>query len=430
MYHFIGIKGAGMSALAQIMKTLEYNVQGSDVDKTFFTEIGLIEKNIPFYTYNKDNIKEDMEVIVGNSIKEDNEELIKAKELNLKIYTYQEMIGNLIKDYKSIAVTGCHGKTTTTGMLAHILDNTVGANYLIGDGTGSANIKNKLFALEACEYKRHFLSYHPHYIIMTNIELDHVDYYKNIDDVIDAYQEFSSQGKQLIVYGDDKNIRKLNLNDVLYYGLSDNNDVIAKNIQYSDTGSKFDIYIDNKLYGNFDLPLFGEHIILNALAVITICYLENIPKEDIARLFKTYKGVKRRFSETKVGDSIIIDDYAHHPTEINVTIKATMQKYPDKEIIVIFQPHTFSRTKNFLNEFADSIKKANSSYILDIHPAREKQEDFPNITSDALIKLIPNAEAFNIDETNKLTKHKDNVYLFLGANDLKPIQDKLKELLN
>lgn len=217
MYHFIGIKGAGMSALAQIMKTLGYEVQGSDVDKSFFTEIGLIEKRIPFFVYNKDNIKEDMKIIVGNSIKEDNEELIYAKELSLNIYTYQEMIGNLIRDYRSIAVSGCHGKTTTTGILAHVLNSTVGCNYLIGDGTGNANINNKLFALEACEYQRHFLSYHPHYIIITNIDLDHVDYYKDLEDIKSAYQEFSNQGKQLIVWGDDENIRSLKLDNVLYY---------------------------------------------------------------------------------------------------------------------------------------------------------------------------------------------------------------------
>ncbi len=429
MYHFIGIKGAGMSALAQIMKTLNYEVQGSDVDKKFFTEIGLIEKNIPFFVYDQNNIKKNMEIVVGNSIKEDNAELIKAKELNLNIYTYQEMIGNLIKDYKSIAVSGCHGKTTTTGILAHVLDNTVGCNYLIGDGTGNANVKNNLFALEACEYQRHFLSYHPYYIIITNIELDHVDYYKDLDDIKSAYQEFSAQGKKLIVWGDDQNIRSLKLNDVLYYGLKENNDIIAKNIKYTNQGTEFDVYINNQFYENFNLPFFGEHLILNSLAVITVCYLKNIPKEDIQRELRTYKGVKRRFTEQIVNNSIIIDDYAHHPTEIKVTINAAKQKYPDKEIIAIFQPHTFSRTMNFLDEFAEELKKSDKTYILDIHPAREKQEDFPNINSNILIDLIPNAEQFNIDDTKNLTKHNNQVFLFLGANDLKDIEERLIDYL-
>ena len=199
MNHFIGIKGSGMSALAQIMKTLGYEVQGSDIDKSFFTEKGLIEKNIPFYIYDENNFNNGMNIVVGNAIKDDNPELIKAKKLNLKIYTYQEMIGKLIKNYKSIAVSGCHGKTTTTGLMAHILNNTVGCNYLIGDGTGSAEPNNKLFVFEACEYQRHFLSYYPYYIIITNIELDHVDYYKDLEDIKSAYGKFAEQVNKLLL---------------------------------------------------------------------------------------------------------------------------------------------------------------------------------------------------------------------------------------
>ncbi|MDD2504803.1 MAG: UDP-N-acetylmuramate--L-alanine ligase [Bacilli bacterium] len=429
MYHFIGIKGAGMSALAQIMKTLGYVVQGSDVEKSFFTEIGLIEKNIPFFIYNKDNIKKDMLIVVGNSIKEDNEELIKSKNLNLKIFTYQEMIGSLIKDYKSIAVSGCHGKTTTTGMLAHVLNNTVGANYLIGDGTGNANIKNNLFVLEACEYQRHFLSYYPYYIIITNIDLDHVDYFKDIEDVKSAYQEFSNQGQKLIVWGDDQNIRDLNLSNVLYYGFKESNDIIAKNIHYTNSGTKFDVYIKGEFYDHFILPFFGEHLILNSLAVITVCYLENIEKDQIQKQLQTYPGVKRRFSEEIVKNSIIIDDYAHHPTEIKVTLAAAKQKYPDKKIITIFQPHTFSRTANFLNDFANELKIADKAYILDIHQAREKQEDYPDVTSNNLIKLIPNAEIMNEEKLKDLKKYENGVFLFIGANDLRPLENKLKILL-
>lgn len=429
MYHFIGIKGAGMSALAQIMKTLGYEVQGSDVDKSFFTEIGLIEKRIPFFVYNKDNIKEDMKIIVGNSIKEDNEELIYAKELSLNIYTYQEMIGNLIRDYRSIAVSGCHGKTTTTGILAHVLNSTVGCNYLIGDGTGNANINNKLFALEACEYQRHFLSYHPHYIIITNIDLDHVDYYKDLEDIKSAYQEFSNQGKQLIVWGDDENIRSLKLDNVLYYGLNENNNIIAKNIIFNNQGTQFDVYINNEFYEHFDLPFFGNHMLLNSLAVITVCYLENIDKDEIHKYLKTYPGVKRRFTQEFVGESIIIDDYAHHPAEIKTTIKAAKQKYPDKKIVVIFQPHTFTRTEKFAQDFITELKEADKSYVLEIHPAREKQEDYPNITSQILINNISGAELLNKDEILKLADYKNNVFLFLGANDLRPLEEELKKYL-
>ena len=167
MYHFIGIKGSGMSALAIIMKQLGYNVQGSDYDKHYFTEEGLLKNNIPIFSFNKENIKEDLIIILGNTFNDENEEVKEAKIKNLKIYTYQEMVAKITNKFNLIAVSGCHGKTTTSSLLAHILN----SNYLIGDGSGKITESN-YFVLEACEYKRHFLKYNPNYIIITNIDLD------------------------------------------------------------------------------------------------------------------------------------------------------------------------------------------------------------------------------------------------------------------
>ena len=164
MYHFIGIKGAGMSSLAGIMKDLGYSVKGSDVGKHFFTEEGLIKRNIEFTEYNENNIDKDMIIIKGASITDDNVELIKARKLDLEIITYEEMVGRLTEKFKTICISGCHGKTTTTSMLATTLPK---SNYLIGDGTGYADPDNKYFALESCEYKRHFLNYTPYYLIIT-----------------------------------------------------------------------------------------------------------------------------------------------------------------------------------------------------------------------------------------------------------------------
>ena len=172
MYYLIGIKGTGMSALAQILFDLGYEVMGSDKPDHFFTEKPLIERGIKILPFNKDNIKEDMLIVQGNAFSDTNEEVVRAKELNLKIYTYQEMVGKLTKMFNTITVAGCHGKTTTSAMLSHVLNNIVGANYLIGDGSGYAIKENNYFVLEACEYKRHFLSYTPQYAIITNIELD------------------------------------------------------------------------------------------------------------------------------------------------------------------------------------------------------------------------------------------------------------------
>ena len=162
-YFLVGIKGTGMSALAQILDGLGYEVEGSDKPDHFFTEQALLDKGIKIYEFNKDNIKEDMVIIQGNAFKDTHEEIVRANELGLKIYSYQDMVGKLTRMFETITIAGCHGKTTTTAMLSHVLKNITGCNYLIGDGTGYANKDNKYFALEACEYKRHFLNYKPYY---------------------------------------------------------------------------------------------------------------------------------------------------------------------------------------------------------------------------------------------------------------------------
>ena len=204
MYYLIGIKGTGMSALAGILKDLGYEVKGSDNENHYFTEKGLIEKGIEILSFDSNNIKEGMYIIKGGAIKDDNVEVLKAEELGLKIHSYEEMVAKLTSMFQTITVAGCHGKTTTTAMLAHVLDTLRGANCLIGDGTGHANKENKYFVLEACEYKRHFLEYHPYYAIITNIDYDHVDYYQNIDDVISAYTEYANNAEKMVIAcGDD-----------------------------------------------------------------------------------------------------------------------------------------------------------------------------------------------------------------------------------
>lgn len=416
-----------MSALASIMKNLGYDVQGSDLNKKFFTDEGLIKNNIKTFVYSKDNINKDLIIVQGASIKDDHEEIIKAKELNLKIIKYHDMIGELSKKYKTISIAGCHGKTTTTAMMSHVLNNIIGINYFIGDGTGYASKDNEFFALESCEYQRHFLSYFPYYTIITNIDLDHLDYFKDLDDIISAYQDFIDKtSNKVILCGDDINTRKLKVgNNVLYYGIKDNNDVIAKDINYKENGISFKVYINNNLYGNFDLPLYGEHQLLDALAVITICYLENIDSLEVDKVFKTFKGAKRRFAQNVVKDNIIIDDYAHHPNEVKSTINSIKQKYPDKNIVVIFQPHTFSRTKNIYKELCVILNEVDASYILDIHPAREKQEDYPNITSDIIINNTKNCYHISDKDSKDLYKYTNTVFAFMSPNDLSILENDL-----
>ncbi len=431
MYHFIGIKGAGMSSLAQMMDELGYKVQGSDVAEHFFTEEGLIKRNIPILLYNEDNIKKDMIIIKGESIKDDNPEIKKAKELKLVIYSYSEMLGILTKKFKTICIAGCHGKTTTTAMTSHVLNNIKGTNYLIGDGNGYADKKNEFFVLESCEYKRHFLNYTPYYAVITNIDLDHVDYYKDINDIIDAYQDYANNAtKMIIACGDDLYTHNLKTNKkIVYYGLDLNNDVIASNIKYNVKGISFDVIIYGKNYGSFNLPIYGKHMLLDALATITVCYFENIKSEDVQNIFKTFKGAKRRFSQTIVGNNIVIDDYAHHPNEIEANLNAIKQKYPNKKIIAIMQPHTFTRTKEFADAIADKLNIADEAYVMDIHPARELQEDYPDITSDIIIKKLKNGHKINIDEAYKLKNNENTVFAFMSPNDILKLENDLIEML-
>lgn len=429
MYYFIGIQGTGMSALAIILKQLGYNVKGSDVDKTFFTKKELLNNNIEVLVYNENNITKDLTIIKGASITEDNVELKKARSLNIEIIEYEEMLGKLTKEFKTICIAGCHGKTTTTAMTSLILDNTIGTNYLIGDGSGHGSKDNEFFTLESCEYRRHFLSYLPYYAVVLNIDLDHVDYFKDINDIINAYEEFSNSAtKMVIACGDDENTRKMKLTKpVIHFGINEDNDVRAINIEYTKDGTSFDVLINDKQYEHFDLPIYALHQVLDALAAITISYLENIDSKDIARILKTFKGAKRRFTETIVKDSIIIDDYAHHPNEVKATINAAKQKYPDKQIITIFQPHTFTRTAEFAKDLVDVFKEVNEAYIMDIHPAREKQEDYPEITKDIILKDLPNGHPLRIDEAKELAKYDNAVFLFMSPNDISKLEDDLKK---
>lgn len=426
MYYFIGIKGAGMSALAVILKKLGYQVSGSDIAKHFFTEEELLKNNIPFYSYNPSNIKEDYTIIKGASIKDDNEELIKAKKLHLKILEYNEMVAELTKKFKTICIAGCHGKTTTTNMFSLALKNQ-GIAYLIGDGTGDAKETDKYFALESCEYQRHFLLYHPYYAIITNIDLDHVDYYKDIDDIIDAYTEYANKAEKCIIAcGDDPYTHKMHLTKkVLYYGIEKDNNIQAINIKYHKDGTSFDI----ENYGHFDLPLYGKHQLLDALAVITVCITEQIPSTEVATNLKKFTGAKRRFTETIVKNNIIIDDYAHHPNEVKATIDAIKQKYPNKKIVIIFQPHTFTRTKEFYKDLIHIFQQVDASYILDIHPARERQEDYPEVTSNLIINNLDNCYPININEAHKLANYNNTVFAFMSPNDLSKLEKELQTIL-
>ena len=431
MYHFIGIKGSGMSALAQIMKKLGYEVQGSDVEKHFFTQIELDKLGVKILPFNKDNIKENLTIVRGTTFNENNNEEVKrAKELNLKIYDYPEMLGELTKKFETIAICGTHGKTTTTGILSHVLNNSIGCNYLIGDGTGDAKIGNTKFVIEACEYQQHFLNYYPTYTIITNIDLDHVDFYHNIDEIVATFAKFVEQTKkEVIACGDDKNVRKIKSDKIIYYGLNNDNDICATNIKLNADGSTFDVIIKNKLFGTFNLHIYGNHMIQNVLPIIYLSSCFGLTKEQIETLINSFKGVKRRFTEAVIGSNVVIDDYAHHPNEVRAMINSVRQKYPDKKLITVFQPHTFSRTKEFYKEFIEIFSKVDKAYFTEIYKSREKQEDYPDIKINIITDKIPNSEVITLEDKEVFKNYTNSVILVMSPNELKVLTDGIKEVL-
>ncbi len=431
LYHFVGIKGSGMSALALILHDKGFKVQGSDVKKYFFTQQNLDDKQIPIYLFSEENIKEGMTIIAGNAFPDTHEEIRRAKELGLTIKRYHDFLGELSDEYTSVAITGSHGKTSTTGLMSHVLSGIKPTSYLIGDGTGKGEKDAEYFVLEACEYRRHFLAYTSDYALITNIDFDHPDYYTSIEDVENAFLEFSHQIKKAIfACGDDVRLQELNASvPIVYYGFDEYNDFQAKNIERSTIGSVFDVYVRGDFHGKFTIPSFGKHNIQNALGVIAFAHYEGLDQEKVKERLQTFKGVKRRFTEKNVMDTVIIDDYAHHPAEIRATLDAAHQKYPDREIVAVFQPHTFSRTVALLDDFGAALDLADAVYLCDIFTSAREQEGSVTI-KDLLDKTEKGKDIVSEEDMSPLLKHKNQVVVFMGAGDVEKFEHAFEVILN
>jgi len=429
VYHFIGIKGSGMSALAQILHDMGFTVQGSDVKKHFFTQDALEKAGIPIYPFNKENIKTGMIAIAGNAFPDTHEEIEEALKIGIPVIRYHHFIGDFIENFTSIAVTGAHGKTSTTGLLAHVLEAAKPVSYLIGDGTGKGNKEAEFFVFEACEYRRHFLAYKPDYCIMTNIDFDHPDYYANIDDVFSAFQELALQVKKgIIACGDDENLQKIQAKvPVLYYGFGEENDFQARNVEKTTEGTRFDVFVRNNFYSSFFIPTFGDHNVLNALAVITFCDYENIDVEIVKKQLATFHGVKRRFTEKRAGSQILVDDYAHHPREILATIDAARQKYPGKKIVAVFQPHTYTRTQALFDEFVESLRKADHVFLCEIFGSA--RENHGKLSIKDLNAAIKGSQILDEKDPSSLAEFGDSVILFMGAGDIQKYQEAYENYL-
>ncbi len=429
-YYCIGIKGTGMSTLAQILFDLGNEVSGYDDAVDYkFTQKGLEERNIPIYYDDNHELDKDTIVTYSVAFSLNHPELRRMREKGYMIKKYSQIVGDVVKMFETISVAGTHGKTTTSSLIRHILHNTLGCSYFVGAGDGFVDLKRPYFVIESDEYNKHFLDYYPKYSIITNMEKEHMECYEDLDDIIHSFSQFANQTDKFVVAcGDNENVRKLTTNTkVYYYGFQEDNDVIIRNIELTDMGSIFDIYIGEEKLGHFDVPLYGNHMILNATAAIFMCYKLGVEIEKIRHLLASFQNAPRRFVEEVVGDTIIVDDYAHHPTEIRATLEAARQKYPNRKIVAVFRPNTYSRLKDFANDFIESLKVADKVYVTEVVSNRERQEDYSNITSKVLTDKIDNSQIIENDEDiSKLKSEKGNVVCFMGCISVNHLIDNFK----
>lgn len=430
--HFIGIKGSGMSALALICHDLGYEVQGSDVDQRLFTQKKLEERGIKLLSFSAENITEDMDVVIGASFDESHPEVKKVLD-NPKIqhWYYYDYLAKLISEYESISVAGSHGKTTTTGMLQSLLNGSAKAGYLIGDGNGQLFKEAQYFVVESCEYKDHFHYYHPDYAIITSIDLDHVDYFKSEKQYFDSFQTFVNQVKKgVVLFGDDPEVRQLNPHNlkVIYYGYQAENDLKVESVETDGHQTTFDLVYQQQNWGRYTVDIIGQHNLSNLLATIGMAILLGIDKDDIVAHINDFKGVNRRFVVEEFEHHVYIDDYAHHPTEISVTIDAAKLRFPGKKIVVIYKPDRISRVQYFEEAFKNALLKADKAYVLDFPETAYKEnpsysiEMFLGKQADRIIYLTSDEYG-----ARRLAQEKDAVYLFVSPKDIYKFKDLLKE---
>ena len=399
--HFIGIGGISMSGLAEILLEEGFTVSGSDSKESPLTKKLESEGAIIHYGQRAENISDGIDCVVYTAaINKANPELMEAVARKIPMLTRAELLGQLMKNYKTpIAVSGTHGKTTTTSMISHILlaadlDPTISVGGILKAIGGNIRVgKSETFITEACEYTNSFLHFYPKISVILNIEEDHLDFFKDLEDIRHSFHQFAAllpSDGTLIINGDIDNYQeiydRLDCN-VITYGSSDMLDYSASNITYDEKGLvAFDLIKNGKVVDHIQLSVTGDHNVSNALASIATAELLQIPMETIKKGILSFSGTDRRFEYKGTFNGVtVVDDYAHHPTEIRATLTAA-QKYPHKRLVLVFQPHTYSRTKAFLDDFAEVLSMADVIVLADIFAARE-QNTFGVSSKDILERL-------------------------------------------
>ncbi len=449
--YFMGIGGISMSGLAQILIEEGFKISGSDNKESALTK-ALEEKGVKIiYGQKAENIasSDKIDVVVYTAaVRADNPEFMAAKEAGIPMLTRAELLGQIMKEYElPVAISGTHGKTTTTSMLSKILlqadkDPTLSIGGVFKDIGGNIRVgKSEYFVTEACEYTNSFLSFFPKISVISNIDADHLDFFKDLNDIRRSFRKFAQllpDDGSLVISGDIENLSEITegLNcSIITYGSKDSFDYYPTDITYDAQGNpSFTAHIKGKKELPIKLAVPGIHNVYNALAAIAVANILNIEDTHIISALSQFGGTSRRFEyKGEIGGVTIIDDYAHHPTEIAATLTAA-QNYPHKKIWCVFQPHTYTRTKALLNEFASALSLADHVVLADIYAAREK--DTLGISSRTLRDKIvesghechyfPTQENFNEIEKFLLQNcTKGDLLITMGAGDVVKIGDEL-----
>lgn len=440
-YHFIAIGGIGMSGLAKYLLENGHIVSGSDIqDSKYLTKLRDLGAQI-YIGHSEDNLREDIDaVIVSTAIKESNPELVKAKNLGLKIYHRSDLLKEIADSAQTenkvfIGFAGTHGKTTTSGMASYVLDK---ADYepafVVGGivpeiSTNAQHKKGHFFIAELDESDGTLVKYNPDILVINNLEEDHLDFYKNgLEDIIKVFNQAISQSKKVIVNADDKGIKYLS-GEFITFGLNDA-DYVAKNVLKSSEGISFDVYKNDLFYVSVNINLTGAHNIYNTLAVIAALSEAGINIEELKSHLKTFSGMGRRFQKICEIDGIqVYDDYAHHPTEIKSVLDGASAKFGKDRIVAVFQPHRYTRLKGLWDEFLKAFSDAGRIIVTDIYAASE--DPIEGINSEKFAKEL-NAEYFSgsIETVAKNllpTLKKSDIVVGLGAGTITTLGKYLQE---
>jgi len=452
-FHFIGAGGVGMSGLALLLIKNKAIVAGSDqTPSEVIDTLRRAGADIRIGHKSENLSPETDAVVISAAIREDNPELQQARARGCKVYKYADMLGELMNRYEGIAISGTHGKSTTSGWLIHLLKQAgIDTNFIIGArigqlGTSSGVADSKYFVAEACEYDRSFLNLKPKIACILNIEQDHLDYYKDEDEIVEAFGEFAlgtKPGGILVTNGQDANVAKIirRLGAGLRcetFGLEKNCNVYAENIALNDGLYAFDVYYNNKLLGGTKISIPGKHNILNALAVITMAINVGLEPKQLFELLPGFTGIERRLMlKGRFGQITVLDDYAHHPTEIRASLAAIRQRYPSKQIWCIFQPHQYSRTRFLLDDFAESFKLADVTIVPEIYFVRDSESTRKEVNAQILVDRMQanGTQALFIKSFEAICDYlKNNVgpgelVVTMGAGDIWKVADEYLQWL-